>query len=66
VGPRDGLGDVKRTKIFPHTRTRTPNLGRPPRSQPLYRLRYPGPLIVVSLFILVVEMFNASYLMCLY
>jgi hypothetical protein len=39
VDPRVGLDDVE--KILDPTRTRTPTLGRPARSQSLYRLRYP-------------------------
>jgi hypothetical protein len=42
VGPRVGLDDMK--KIFDPTETELRTLGRPARSQSLYRLRYPAPL----------------------
>jgi hypothetical protein len=40
VDPRASLDDVE--KILDPTGNRTPPLGRPARSQSLYRLRYPG------------------------
>jgi hypothetical protein len=46
VGPRTGLDDVERRKIFPTPGLELQVLGPPARSQLLYRLRYPGSLIV--------------------
>jgi hypothetical protein len=42
VGPSTGLDDVERRKIFPLPRPELGPLGRPARSQSLYRLSYPG------------------------
>jgi hypothetical protein len=42
--PRTGVDDVERTKILPLTGLEFRPLGRPARSQSLYRLRYPGSL----------------------
>jgi hypothetical protein len=46
VGLRAGLDDLG--KIVHHTGTRTPLLGRPGRSQSLYRLSYPGPYMALA------------------
>jgi hypothetical protein len=42
VGPRSGLEDVEKRKILPLPGLELCSLGRPARSQSLYRLRYPG------------------------
>jgi hypothetical protein len=42
VGPRAGPDDVERRKILPRPGLELRPLGRPARSQSLYRLRYPG------------------------
>jgi hypothetical protein len=42
VGPRAGLDDVEKIKFFPPPGLELRALGRPARSQSLYRLRYPG------------------------
>jgi hypothetical protein len=42
VGPRTGLDDVERRKILPPPGLELRPLGRPARSQSLYRLSYPG------------------------
>jgi hypothetical protein len=41
VDPRVGLDDFEKRKFFTLPGLGTPNLGRPARSQSLYRLRYP-------------------------
>jgi hypothetical protein len=43
VGPRAGLEDVEKRKLFT-----LPGLGLPDRSQSLYRLRYPSSYLVFS------------------
>jgi hypothetical protein len=42
VGPRAGLDDVENRKLLTLSRLELRPLGRPARSQSLYRLRYPG------------------------
>jgi hypothetical protein len=42
MGLRAGLDDVEKTKYFTLPGLELPPLGRPARSQSLYRLRYPG------------------------
>jgi hypothetical protein len=42
VGPRPGLDDVKKRKFLTPPGLELLPLGRPARSQSLYRLRYPG------------------------
>jgi hypothetical protein len=42
VGPRADLDDVDRRKLLTLPRLELRSLGRPARSQSLYRLRYPG------------------------
>jgi hypothetical protein len=42
VGPKTGLDDVERKKILPLSVLELRPLGRPARTQSLYRLRYPG------------------------
>jgi hypothetical protein len=42
VGPRTGLDDVDRRKPLSLPGLELQPLGRPARSQSLYRLRYPG------------------------
>jgi hypothetical protein len=42
VGPRTGLDDVEKRKFLPLPGLELGRLGRPARSQSLYRLRYPG------------------------
>jgi hypothetical protein len=49
VGPGTGL-DMKKRKILPLPRREHWPLGRPARSQSLYRLRYPGSLYVLMGF----------------
>jgi hypothetical protein len=51
VGPRAGLDDVERRKFLPLLRLELQPLGRPARSQSLYRLRYPGARIFVELIL---------------
>jgi hypothetical protein len=41
VGPRAGLDDVEKRKFFTLPGLELRSLGRPARSQSLYRLRYP-------------------------
>jgi hypothetical protein len=42
VGSRTGLDDVKKRKFLPSPELELRTLGRPARSQSLYRLPYPG------------------------
>jgi hypothetical protein len=42
VGPRAGLDDVEKKKFLTLTGLELRPLGRPARSQSLYRLRYPS------------------------
>jgi hypothetical protein len=44
VDPRAGLDDVEKRKFFTLPGLELQPLGRPARSQSLYRLRYPGSL----------------------
>jgi hypothetical protein len=43
VDPRAGLDDVEKRKFLPPPGLGIPTLGRPARSQSLYRLSYPDP-----------------------
>jgi hypothetical protein len=45
VDPRDGLDAVEKRKFLTLQGLELPPLDRPARSQPLYRLRYPGSCI---------------------
>jgi hypothetical protein len=42
VGPKAGLDDMEKRKFLPLLGLELPPLGRPARSQSLYRLRYSG------------------------
>jgi hypothetical protein len=42
VGPRTGLDDMEKRKFLTLTVLELRSLGRPARSQSLYRLHYPG------------------------
>jgi hypothetical protein len=42
VCPTAGLDDVEKRKFLTLPGLETRSIGRPPRSQSLYRLRYPG------------------------
>jgi hypothetical protein len=46
VGPRTGLDDVEKRKFLPSPGLKLRALGRPARSQSLYRLSYPGSNVV--------------------
>jgi hypothetical protein len=46
VDPRAGLDDVKMRKFFSLPELEVRPLGRPARSQSLYRLSYPGSLTI--------------------
>jgi hypothetical protein len=48
--PQSRSGRCREEKIRDPTGTRTPTLGRPARSQSLYRLRYPGCVDISLLF----------------
>jgi hypothetical protein len=48
VGPRAGLDDVKRRKFLTLPGLELRHLGRPARSQSLYRLRYPGSVLEMA------------------
>jgi hypothetical protein len=50
LGPRTGMDDVERRKILPLPGLEFRPLGRPARSQSLYRLSYPGSLVIVVLY----------------
>jgi hypothetical protein len=49
VGPRAGLEDVERRKLFTLLGLKLRPLGRSARSQSLYRLRYPGSEQILTL-----------------
>jgi hypothetical protein len=49
--PEPVLDDVERRKIFPLPGLEVRSLGRPARSQSLYRLRYPGSYIRTYIYI---------------
>jgi hypothetical protein len=57
-GPQSRSEWHGQVKILAHTGTRTPTLGRPARSQALYRLRYNNTLIILERFVTV----SSSYL----
>jgi hypothetical protein len=48
VGPRTGLDDVEKRRFLPPPGLELRPLGRPARSQSLYRLRIPAPNIKVD------------------
>jgi hypothetical protein len=50
VDPRAGLDDVEKRKFFTLLGLDMQPLGRPARSQSLYRLSYPGSLIIQEYF----------------
>jgi hypothetical protein len=50
VGPRACLDDVEKRKRLPIPGLELRHLGRPARSQRLYRLRYPGSLITTKTY----------------
>jgi hypothetical protein len=47
MGPRASLDDIDNRKFLTLSRLELRPLGRPARSQSLYRLRYPGSLVLV-------------------
>jgi hypothetical protein len=47
VDPRAGLDDLEKRKFFTLSELELRPLGRPSRSQSLYRLRYPGSYCIV-------------------
>jgi hypothetical protein len=51
VDPRAGLYDMENRKFLPPPELKLRPVGRPVRSQSLYRLRYPGSLHI-SLYVL--------------
>jgi hypothetical protein len=50
VDPRAGLDEVKKRKLFTLPVLELRPLGRPARSQSLYRLSYPGSFSTVTCF----------------
>jgi hypothetical protein len=60
VGPRTGLDDVDKRIILPLPGHELRPLGRPARSQSLYRLRYPGPYMYIWLHINALDRREAS------
>jgi hypothetical protein len=69
VGPRTGLDDVERRKILPLTVVELGPLGRPARSQTLYRLRYPGSFsegYIAPIFRLACSLHRGGYLLVLF
>jgi hypothetical protein len=53
VNPRAGLDDVEKRKFLTLPGLEFRSIGRPARSQSLYRLSYPGSVVrVVALYIL--------------
>jgi hypothetical protein len=54
-GPRAVLDDVEKRKFSNLRRLELPPLGRPARSQSLYRLRYPGPYYYITKRIIIQE-----------
>jgi hypothetical protein len=46
---RDSLDDMEKRKLVPLPALELRSLGRPVRSQSLYRLRYPGSLTEISI-----------------
>jgi hypothetical protein len=52
VGPRAGLDDVAKGKFFTSPGLEPQPLGRPVRSQSLYRLRYPGSKYMLNMYII--------------
>ena len=55
-GPQDRSGWVR--KISPTTESRTPDL--PTRSESLYRLRYPGPLVYIYIYVVHLLIINCT------
>jgi hypothetical protein len=52
VGPRAGLNIMQKLKFLSLPGLELRPLGRPARSQSLYRLRYPGSLLLLLLLLL--------------
>jgi hypothetical protein len=51
MGHRTGLDDLKRTKFLILSGLELRPLGRPARSQSLYRMRYPGSYIIYERYL---------------
>jgi hypothetical protein len=51
VGPRAGMDEMEKTKFFILPGLELRLLGRPARSQSLYRLRYPGSYLYKYIYI---------------
>jgi hypothetical protein len=73
VGPRTGLNDMEKWKFFPPPGLELRTLGSPPRSQSLYRLRYPSSnnnnnnnFILLSLFVVSITTFQEVGIACWY
>jgi hypothetical protein len=54
VGPRAGLEDVEKRKFLPPPGLELRSLGRPARSESLYRLRYPDSPIIIRIIIIII------------
>jgi hypothetical protein len=52
VDPTAGLGDMEKRKFLTLPGLELRPLGRPARSQSLYRLNYPGSLVIVKAILL--------------
>jgi hypothetical protein len=54
VGPRAGLGDMEKRKFLTVPGLEPRLLVCPVRSQSLYRLRYPGSIIITVIMIIII------------
>jgi hypothetical protein len=53
VDPRAGLDDLEKRKFLSLPGLELRPLGRPASSQSLYRLRYPGSIIIIMIIIII-------------
>jgi hypothetical protein len=51
LGPKTGMEDVERRKILPIPWLELWSLGRPARNQSLYRLSYPGDVLITWFYV---------------
>jgi hypothetical protein len=58
VDPRDGLDDVEKRKFLTIPGLELLPLGRPARSQSLYRLRYPGSRLDIMTILIYYQEYN--------
>jgi uncharacterized membrane protein YkvI len=57
MGPRAGVDNLEKRKFFTLPGLELRLLGRPARSQSLYRLRYPGSMVIILVIVVISSSF---------